>query len=318
MKSPDIPEDEAARLKTLHSLHILDTAPEERFDRLTRMAKRLFQVPIALVSLVDENRQWFKSRVGLDIGETPRDLSFCGHAILGDDVFVIPDATNDSRFSDNPLVTNEPHIQFYAGCPLRFSDGRKLGTLCILDNKPREFSSEDREVLKDLAATVERELAAVEMATTDDLTGLMNRRGFMLLAENSLNICVRQQLPASLIFLDLDQFKAINDRFGHAEGDDALVAFSSSLKTVCRDTDLYARLGGDEFAILLVDSLRDSAEEIVARLRLSIEDDGSQSDRGYTLSFSSGIVDLNPEKHQSLESLLAAGDSLMYEAKRKK
>ncbi len=120
MKAPDIPQDEQARIKALRSLNVLDTPSEERFDRLTRLAKRMFDVPIALVSLVDENRQWFKSCIGLDVSETPRDISFCGHAILGSEVFIIPDTKKDERFTDNPLVLNDPHIRFYAGCPLRY------------------------------------------------------------------------------------------------------------------------------------------------------------------------------------------------------
>ena len=115
MKAPETPADEAKRLATLRALGVLDTAAEERFDRLTRMAKRLFRVPIALVSLVDENRQWFKSCMGLATNETSRDISFCGHAILGDDIFIIPDTLADARFADNPLVVGEPYIRFYAG-----------------------------------------------------------------------------------------------------------------------------------------------------------------------------------------------------------
>ncbi|NND64743.1 MAG: GAF domain-containing protein, partial [Gammaproteobacteria bacterium] len=129
--APAIPSDEKARIEALHSLNILDTETEERFDRLTRLAKRMFDVDIALVSLVDVNRQWFKSCQGLDASETPRDISFCGHAILGEDAFVIPDAVKDDRFKFNPLVTGEPFIRFYAGIPLRYADGSKLGTVCL-------------------------------------------------------------------------------------------------------------------------------------------------------------------------------------------
>lgn len=142
MKTPDIPPDEDARLAELRSLNVLDTIAEERFDRLTRMARRLFGVDVALVSLVDENRQWFKSCAGMELSETPRDISFCGHAILGDGAFVIPDALQDERFCDNPLVTGPQHVRFYAGCPLRGPGGRKLGTLCIIDSKPCAFSDE--------------------------------------------------------------------------------------------------------------------------------------------------------------------------------
>jgi len=254
MKKPDIPQDEEVRLNALRSLNILDTPSEERFDRLTRMAKRIFDVPIALVSLVDENRQWFKSCIGLGVRETPRDISFCGHTILGGVIFIIPDATKDERFFDNPLVTSEPYIRFYAGCPLRFTDGSRLGTLCIIDQKPRNLNDDDLEALKDLALTAERELAAVQLATIDDLTNIPNRRGFMMIGQHSLNLCVRQQIPASLVYLDMDNFKPINDTFGHAEGDKALIVFANQISNVCRESDLFARLGGDEFVMLFVNT----------------------------------------------------------------
>ena len=161
MQKPKVPENEAARLKTLQSLNILDTHADDRFDRLARMAKRLFDVPIALVSLADANRQWFKSCIGLDVYETPRDISFCGHAILSDNIFIIPDTLEDKRFADNPLVTNAPNIRFYTGCPLKAPNGLKVGTLCIIDHAPRHFSEDDLMALADLANMVERELAAL-------------------------------------------------------------------------------------------------------------------------------------------------------------
>ena len=158
MMAPEIPADEQARLAALQELRILDTPPEERFDRITRIACDLFQVPIALVSLVDADRQWFKSRAGLDASETPRSVSFCGHAILGAAPFVVENAREDERFADNPLVTGHPDIRFYAGMPLQSKTGRMLGTLCLIDSKPRHFSREDALRLGDLAAWAEREL----------------------------------------------------------------------------------------------------------------------------------------------------------------
>lgn len=316
MKKPDIPEDEEVRLKTLRSLNILDTPPEERFDRLTRMAKRMFGVPIALISFVDEQRQWFKSSVGLSASETPRVISFCGHAILGNEIFIIPDATKDGRFADNPLVLNDPNIRFYAGCPLRSLNGHTLGTFCIIDHKPRSLSEEDLETLKDLASMVERELAAVQLATLDELTNITNRRGFMLLAQYSLSLCARQGIPASLVFLDLNNFKPINDKFGHAEGDRALTAFAKQVKSAIRNSDLVARLGGDEFVVLLTSTSRKPAEHIIARFRQSLEQYNQEANRGYDISFSYGIVEFNPDKHHAVDALLSDADSLMYERKK--
>jgi len=316
MIAPDFPEDEASRLGTLRSLDILDTAAEERFDRLTRMSKRLFGVPIALVSLVDENRQWFKSCVGLSVSETPRDISFCGHAILGDDIFVIPDAAQDIRFADNPLVTQEPHIRFYAGCPLSSQNGSKLGTLCIIDTKPRSLDPEDLDTLRDLASMVERELEAVQLATLDELTKISNRRGFLSLAQHTLSLCDREDICASLAFIDLNNFKPINDNFGHAEGDHALIAFAEQMKSAFRSSDLFARLSGDEFVVLFSNTSKHTASVVMERFKTQLNEYNKAASRGYDIAFSFGVVEYDPDKHDGIEALLAEGDSLMYEAKK--
>jgi len=166
MEAPLVPDNEKERLRALHGMCLLDTLPDMRFDRLTRIAKQLFQVPIVLVSLVDSNRQWFKSCQGLDTRETPRDISFCGHAILDGEVFCVPDTLLDPRFANNPLVSGAPHIRFYAGAPLSSADGYLVGTLCIIDHKPRTLSASDHRTLRDLADCVEDELAKSDLVTS--------------------------------------------------------------------------------------------------------------------------------------------------------
>lgn len=282
------------------------------------MAKRLFSVPIALVSLVDENRQWFKSCAGLGLSETPRNISFCGHAILSDEIFIIPDTLEDERFADNPLVTNKPNIRFYAGCPLKFIDGSKLGTLCILDQKPRNLTNDDLETLKDLASMVERELAAIHLATFDELTKVLNRRGFMLLAQNSLNLCTRQLIPATLVYLDLNKFKSINDTYGHKEGDRVLTTFASLVSSECRKSDIFGRLGGDEFAILSIGTSKNAAENIIRRLQQKLNKHKQRVNQKYDITFSYGMVYFKSEQHNTIEALLENGDSMMYESKRNK
>jgi len=153
-----IPFDEARRLSALRSLLVLDTPPEERFDRITRFAASEFDIPMVLVSLVDDERQWFKARIGLDACETARDISFCGHAIDGLGVLVIEDARADPRFWDNPLVTGDPFIRFYAGAPLVLPDGLSVGTLCVIDTVPRTFSRIDQAILSALRDVVVEEL----------------------------------------------------------------------------------------------------------------------------------------------------------------
>jgi phosphoribosyl 1,2-cyclic phosphodiesterase len=159
-----IPPDEIQRLAALHALGLLDTPAEERFDRLTRVAAALFDVPIALVSLVDANRQWFKSCVGTDIQESSREVSFCAYAVAERDMLVIPDALRDDRFADNPVVSGPPYVRFYAGAPIFTSDGHCAGTLCVIDGRPRDFTDEDRDRLRDLAAIVQQELTASSYA----------------------------------------------------------------------------------------------------------------------------------------------------------
>ncbi|KAL7544530.1 hypothetical protein ACHAWF_007906 [Thalassiosira exigua] len=154
---------ESQRLAALHRTHLLDTEPEERFDRITRLCTAMFDVPISLVSLVDDDRQFFKSNVGLEgTCQTHRDGAFCAHSILEDDVMVVPNAIHDSRFANNPLVEGGPKIRFYAGCPLEISSWEgtrhKLGTLCIIDSKPREMSEEELRAFRDFGKMVEREI----------------------------------------------------------------------------------------------------------------------------------------------------------------
>ncbi|HEX8888827.1 MAG TPA: GAF domain-containing protein [Pyrinomonadaceae bacterium] len=169
MKAP-IPENEAARLEALRQYEILDTDPEESFNDLTRLAAYVCETPIALITLVDAHRQWFKARVGIGEKETSRDISFCAHAILQDGPFIVPDATDDERFKDNPFVTQDPHIRFYAGSPLMSPEGFKIGTLCVVDNRPKELSPKQIAALKILGNQVitqldlRREILALQRA----------------------------------------------------------------------------------------------------------------------------------------------------------
>jgi len=316
MQKPGTPPDEKTRIDTLRALNILDSSPQERFDRITRLAKRMFGVPVALVSLIDADRQWFLSSFGLDVPETSRDISFCGHAILGDEIFTVPDAALDPRFNDNPLVTDSPNIRFYAGCPISVPNGSKLGTLCLIDQSPRGFDEEDKALLRDLARMVEQEVVAVQLATLDELTMISNRRGFETLSKHALSLCKRMESPATLLFIDLDKFKPINDTYGHAEGDHALQVFSNILRDVFRDSDVIGRMGGDEFAVLLTRSSAADCETIVQHLKQTVADYNAKATRGYNLEFSHGFVEYDTQKHASLDDLLAEADRLMYQQKK--
>ena len=314
MSSPQSPQDEALRLEKLRALKLLDTAPEERFDRLTRLAKRLFQVNTAVVSLVDEDRQWFKSKVSnAELpDETPRDVSFCGHAILHDDVFVIEDAQADERFKNNPLVTGEPGIRFYAGFPLQINSGSAMGTLCVFDDKPRRFSDEDVQLLRDLGDMAEKEIVALQLATLDPLTLISNRRGFMELAQYAFNVSKRKGLPASVILMSINRFASISEEFGRSEGEQILVRMASILRTVFRETDIFGRVGEAEFAVFMMESDDDSARDAVRRLERAVDTYDMEKERAYDIALSVGYVVAAPGTIQTLDDLLALADERMY------
>ena len=158
-----IPTDDERRLQALREMLILDTPPEERFDRVVRFAADEFDMPIVLVSLVDAKRQWFKARVGLDVCETDRESSFCGHAIMQAKILIVEDALDDERFHDNPLVSGDPKIRFYAGAPLQLPTGEIVGTLCMIDRQPRQLDAVDQAIFGSLRDLVVGELVSQEV-----------------------------------------------------------------------------------------------------------------------------------------------------------
>ena len=170
MIEPDVPDNEDKRLAALYALDILDSIREDRFERITGLARKIFNVPISAISLVDRDRQWFKSIQGIDVCQTPRNVSFCGHAILQGDIYLVPNALEHPVFSDNPLVVGPPHIRFYAGAPLRSPTGERIGTLCVIDAKPRDFDAAQCDILRNLADMVEHELFLKEVFLSQDLS----------------------------------------------------------------------------------------------------------------------------------------------------
>lgn len=315
-----IPDDDAVRLARLRSTGLLDSHTEERFDRVTRLAQQFFKVTVCLISLVDENRQWFKSNQGLEgCSETPRDVSFCGHAIQSDGLLVINDATLDNRFADNPLVAQAPYIRFYAGYPLKSFDGHTLGTLCLIDMTPRELSAEQLTCLADFGKLVEGEITSIHLATIDSLTGLYNRQGFENLTEQVISLSRRSGYKGTLLFIDLDKFKFINDSWGHAAGDEALIAFADCLKQSVRDCDVVARIGGDEFAVYLTHNSGEEVQQRVEqRLNAIIALFNYTSGKPWQLAFSMGGAGMWPESTSTVQELMQRADDAMYEVKQAK
>lgn len=317
MQAP-LPKNEALRISTLHRYGILDTLAEQSYDDIVFLASQICDTPIALISFVDSDRQWFKAKVGLDAAETPRELSFCAHAILNpDSPLIVPDALEDMRFCDNTLVNYPPGIRFYAGAPLLSSTGEALGSVCVIDNRPRELSESQIKALQALSRQVtallemRRLVSELEViSTTDALTGLRNRRAFdaKLLEEHQRNARSRQ--PFSLLLLDVDHFKSYNDTFGHQAGDDVLGEIARILQYTVRSYDMAARYGGEEFAVILPDTDKPGAMELAERLRLAIER-AEWLNRKITVSV--GVATLG--FGQSIPALIEEADRALYTAK---
>ncbi|MCG7405631.1 MULTISPECIES: bifunctional diguanylate cyclase/phosphodiesterase [Caballeronia] len=236
-----LPADEAKRLQLLRSLDLLDTPQEEVFDRVTRVVAELLQVPIALVSLVDEHRQWFKSRVGLDVCETARDVSFCAHALHSERLLLVEDAHADARFAGNPLVRGAPHIRFYAGVPLRSSRGLVLGTLCAIDTKPRKLTASTQAALCDLAATVEREIVQREAARETREIQEADRRKLRL-SETRFHT-IFEQTPTGKAIVDLEgRFVEVNPKLCEITGYSADELVTMTFQQITDEADLSADL----------------------------------------------------------------------------
>ena len=311
---PEVP-DEQARVLALHRYAVLDTAPEESFDRIARLAKATLGVPIALISLVDRDRQWLKANEGLSVRETPRDVSFCTHAICQDVPMLVMDATADARFRDNPLVTGDPSIRFYLGAPLHTHDGHNIGTLCAIDIVPRMPTDEQVGILQDLARLVMNELELRQLATIDSLTGAMTRRYFFAQADRALAVARRYAHPAAAIMLDIDHFKRINDRHGHPAGDLVLQHVVTTIRTALREVDLLGRIGGEEFAVVLPETTQEGARLTAERLRAAIAARPFRyGDAAIEVTASLGVAGLEPGDRDAA-GLLGRADAGLYRAK---
>ncbi|WP_162587517.1 EAL domain-containing protein [Variovorax sp. RA8] len=447
MKAAPKRKNEEASLAALNALRVLDSEPEPEFDAIVRTAAEICGAPISLISLIDRDRQWFKANVGLPgTAETPREFAFCDHAVLGSDLFEVPDAMQDSRFADNPLVVGSPDIRFYAGAPVLLNDGICVGTLCVMDRKPRRLSEKQRETLRCLSRTVahalqgryairetlrlvsrlseQHELLRVTLqsvadgivttdaegnvsllnpvaerltgwstseaqgrglsevlcviadasvvasqsgsydllvsrggrrygieksvtpilkedgsvlgevcvfrdvteqrrsyaqiayrATHDMLTGLANRSEFDTQLGRALHTTRTTRVRHALMYIDLDQFKRLNDACGHAAGDRLLKQFARLLTATVRGGDTVSRLGGDEFAVILVDCALDDARRLAQEICDHMEDFRfAHGELKFRVGASIGVVRID-DHWRSEAVLLQAADAACFAAK---
>lgn len=304
---------EAARLEKLEEFDILDTPHEESFDRVARLISQIFGVEIGIVSMIDGHRQWYKAAKGLEASETNLSESFCRYTIQGDQAMVVPDATQDTRFADNPMVTGGPAIRFYAGVPLRTRDGYNLGTLCAIDTKPRQFGQKDVAILEDLARMVMRDLELSQQVAVDELSGALSRTAFKAEARRHVALASRSGEPMTIIGFDLDHFKAINDVRGHAVGDKVLSAVGDVCRAHLRGSDFLGRLGGEEFAVLLPKTDLEGGMLVAGKLREAIE--ALTAEFGFPISASFGVASRGG-KFDQVDAMLERADQAMYAAKR--
>ncbi len=347
MLKPQKPRNEEARLAALRRYDVLDSAKEATYDDLVIIAAGICSVPSATVSLIDAERQWFKAKIGLEDTETEREVSFCAHAILDPDhVMVVPDATADARFRDNPSVTGPDGIRFYAGSPLLSSDGFPIGTLCVFDNQPKQLDQfqinalqalsrqvsqllELRRISKDLnlqlqdrqwyeqqlhdyQETLETQNADLaEQTRTDPLTGLPNRRAFAAALQGEIEKSLSGGQRLSVAVLDIDHFKLINDLHGHAQGDQVLRELASLLRTQFSARGMAARYGGEEFVMLWPGSTAAEAQLQCEFIRQAV----SLLPIGLPVSVSIGVTEFR-RHDDSTEALFKRADEALYTAKR--
>lgn len=321
-----LPANEEQRLLAVHSYDILDTPPEVDFDTLTRVAVHALNVPAAVIGLLDSNRLWFKSQIGLGVPQLDRQIAFCAHAImLPDQPLIVEDLREDPRFKQNPLVTEAPHLCFYAGAPLIDRNGYALGTIAVVDTQPRKFSESQSNLLSDLSTLVITALESRQranqlghLAKTDHLTGLSNRGQFERTLNSEIAYSRRTGESFTLLYMDLNDFKLINDTFGHAAGDEVLCEVARRMAKQVRAEDLLARLGGDEFGVFMRPSIEESPQSLANRIIevVSVPIILSTGDM-VSVGISVGIATYT-DAVGSMAALMAQADSALYEAKNNK
>jgi len=310
-----IPADEVQRLRELERYGVIGSPSDEHFDRIVELASLIFAVPISAISLVEKHRQWFLCQRGLEASETPREQAFCAHAIVGDAVMVVPDALEDPRFRANPLVTDPPHIRFYAGAPLRSPEGHNLGTLCVIDRQPRQPSELQLRQLSLLSQLVMREIELRRLAQLCPVTGLPTRQTFLAIAEQEITRVRQQGLSLSLLCIDIDNLRLVNNRWGHAAGDRLLRDVVQLLLHTLRPQDYAARLGDGEFALLLVGMGSQEALALAERLREAVSQlPGAHSHSEFALHISGGLTCLS-SADRGIEPLLCRADRALALAK---
>ena len=325
MQRPSLPLDESTRIEALRSLALLDTPAEERFDRVTRLARRIFDAPVLAIALVDSTRVWFKSSLGLAFPQIARDMSFAGHAIHASETFAVEDARRDARFSDNPLVTSEPFVRFYCAHPLTSHDGSVVGVLEMFDERTRTLGERDLADFRDLARIAEAELrnpvyskgqeellredgGIASPARIDPLTRLWNRGAVIDILQRELAHSRRDGSGLGVLLIDVDHLRELNSSRGHEAGDAALQEIVRRLRSHLRPYDSIGRFGGEEFLAVLPGTDREGTILAGERIRIAVERE--EIARGLSLSVSLGAAATGPAASDSAALIRMAEQAL--------
>ncbi|MEO6786830.1 MAG: sensor domain-containing diguanylate cyclase [Chthoniobacteraceae bacterium] len=340
-----ISASEAERLAALRSYHILDTPPEASYDDITMLASEICATPIAAVTLIDADRQWFKSKLGMEVSETPRDVAFCAHTILTADLLEVSDAREDERFADNPFVKSDPGVRFYAGAPLITPNGQALGSVCVIDLVRRKLTGSQAASLRALSRqvvvqlelrrhfslqeearrTLEQSGKQLEAANarlhilsiTDDVTGFHNTRVLHQSLDSFLDEKAVPRQPFSLVFFDMDGFKNVVDTHGHLLGAKVLREVAEAVHLQLGEQDRIIRYGGDEFVILLPGQTGEQAMAKTGRIRDAISSTAFLQDEGIGLKVTASFgLATFPDSAQDKKQLLLAADQCLFRSKR--
>ena len=321
MKPPPHPA-ESSRLDTLHELGLLDPWEEPCFDRVVRLVKRHFDTPMCGFTVVETTRTLFKARQGVAWPEMPREVSFCAHTILSEDILEISSAPDDPRFAHNPFVDGPHGMRYYAGAPVRAPNGLPVGALCLFGDESRRLNNEQRHALRDFADILQDELIMRNDSVRDHLTRLYNRRFADEFIEREVRRAYRGRLPLALMIIDVDHFKAYNDHFGHLSGDEVLRRVAREIGNVCRRPgDLAARFGGEEFVAVFPATDLNGARRLAENLRCDVA--GLNLPHPYSkdghVTISVGGVDANDLRHLECngDKMLRNADTLLYQAKQR-
>jgi diguanylate cyclase (GGDEF)-like protein len=328
-----MPAGETARLVSLSATGLFGISRDYVFDCITNIGAQLFNAPICSLVLADAEKYSFNSCVGLGVRETFRNTSFCDDVVTDGEPMVIEDTLLDARFSVDPLVRITPQIRFYAGHPIRGSSGAALGTLCLLDFKPREFPSEQQRLLQELVFLTELSFFARGITTAqkalvakldlarhesliDPLLRIWNRGGITTILDQKHTSSLDMRVPFSILMVDIDQFKKINDRYGHIVGDTVLKAVTGVLQAAVRVDDELGRYGGEEFIAILPNTNAVNAEELARRLNESVAQlrvDTPMGSVGCTVSI--GVAQWAPTRPESVQALVHRADAALLSAK---